>query len=778
MGPNSILLAAKRAPDFRGLLALLAVVLLAAGCDPPVDETQEAIALLEAGRFEQALERFERLAQAHPEDSEILFLYGVSAARAGQPSRATWPLHEARRDPKWAVQAGLELARAALTMNDPQRAIDEADAVLALEPTTTLARQIRAEANLAARHFDEALEDAELLLDQMPDLEVAKTYRLQALLGMSELEAVEEAFDELAGGAADGDGAEVLQKTPRLCAARAVFAKEAEQLETATTRFADCLERFPTEPVVLDEAAAFFDQIGRPDDADAALQNALGLEPELWTLRPKLAQRLESRGRREEAERLLLEWTELESRAGLPAAWQSLAAFYFRGEDFDACVEAWDRLVELLPALSVEQRFGYAESLLLAGHHDRALAEADALPEVYAELMRGRTRLDQGRPEEALAHFETGLRLWPNNAVARYLAAQAALQLGRIDTAISHFRESVRVAPEDTDAGLQLALLHEREGALRPAVEAVRGRLKARPDDADGLAVLYRAAARLGETAHANSALGQLSRLPGQHPRAIREAVALVAEVRGPAAAIDRLTSNELDLAAPEHTELLAALVDYQIAAGRLANARARVDHAIAAHPDRAELHALRGEVLMADEATRDGAGQAFERALALDPESGRALRGTARLAERRGDLAGARSLYARAMRAWPDDRETSFEAALIGATDDDVARRLRAHLIAHPLDARAAAALATRLREREGASDEVVALLRRAARFGAGATTWGPLTEVLIERGEADRAVEILDAARTRRVGEDPALAAQLARAREAAEAPGSQGS
>ena len=65
----------------------------------------------------------------------------------------------------------------------------------------------------------------------------------------------------------------------------------------------------------------------------------------------------------------------------------------------------------------------------------------------------GRILLGEGNARGALAAFESGIQLWPNNAVGRFLAGQAAERVGDFPRAISHYRESFRTNPGISEAG-------------------------------------------------------------------------------------------------------------------------------------------------------------------------------------------------------------------------------------------------------------------------------------------------------------------------------------
>ena len=106
-----------------------------------------------------------------------------------------------------------------------------------------------------------------------------------------------------------------LHGSPALCMARAEFAKEKGESELAEKRYEACLERFPSEALVLSGVIDVLRRIGRPERSEAILERALELAPEASSYRIALAPGSPPRAEMDEAEALLRAGIEVASPA-------------------------------------------------------------------------------------------------------------------------------------------------------------------------------------------------------------------------------------------------------------------------------------------------------------------------------------------------------------------------------------------------------------------------------------------------------------------------------
>ena len=111
---------------------------------------------------------------------------------------------------------------------------------------------------------------------------------------------------------------------------------------------------------------------------------------------------------------------------------------------------------------------------------DRALAVTR--DNYLAQLSLGAALVDQGRLDEARAHYFEGLRLNPGSAIAQVNVGNVLAREGRPDEAEGHYREALRLKPEMVEAHNSLGLLLARAGKMDEAIAHFRDARTTNPD--------------------------------------------------------------------------------------------------------------------------------------------------------------------------------------------------------------------------------------------------------------------------------------------------------
>jgi tetratricopeptide (TPR) repeat protein len=728
-----------------GLAALVAVALVLAACadssdssdssnsSDSADPLERGRSLIEAGRLDEAVDALEVAIREAPGEPEPLYLYGMAQLMSARPSLALLPLRAARDHPDWEARAEIALMRVGKASTNYDFAIDAATRILERDPAESSARQLRAEIYITTRAFEEALEDADILVEANPDDVGAQALRLEALMGLERIDEIEAEFDDIeALTESDSFPKSIAQ---HLCTARAVFASEKNAVEEAHSRFEDCLERYPNRRTLMHAAIKFFDEQGTPDRGTQILREGLEHDPSALDLRTSLATRLRSLGDDDAATELLVEATKAPGPIP-PRAWSALALHYFAIERFDDSVSAWEQAIEAGDELDPAFRFAYAEALINAGRYDETEAVARELPQSMRELVRALTLLERGEPEQALAHFDAGQRLWPNNAVARYFAGLAAERAFEIDRAVEEFRQSLRVKAEETPAALNLARIYLAEGELEMARTAIVRFVQTHPSDVEGKLMSIEVAAQLRGLIAIEHGFTADTWPHGQRGPVVGRLAEIANSIGGPQA-----VQRFLTIAGREHPDLVThpdvvrARVRALAALGQVEEAREAIERARAALPDTAAWYEIEADLLARSDGEESAVRRAHERALELDPSHARSLAALADLALERGSHEEARQLFERAASADPRDFLSRLRGAELAAEAGDVSvaiQRLEALLADSPVEAAAAVRLAELTLDSGGDAARALRIARASARFQGG-----PEARALLQRAE-----------------------------------------
>lgn len=243
----------------------------------------------------------------------------------------------------------------------------------------------------------------------------------------------------------------------------------------------------------------------------------------------------------------------------------------------------------------------------------------------YPQGARGHNNLawalqQQGRTDQANAHFARAVALQPGYVTARYNWGVALLDQGRIAEAIAQFETAVQLAPDHADAYVNLgnALMQvQRAVEAIPHYEAAL-RLKPAADAHYDLGVALAEVGRTEDAAgHFRDALQMNPALPEAHYQLAR-----LAERAGQPAAAEQQYHDTLRLA-PDHAAAHARLGLLLAHADRLPAAAEHLRAAMRLKPDDADAHVNLGNVLLLQGQPREAVAH-YEEALRLRPDDAR----------------------------------------------------------------------------------------------------------------------------------------------------------
>jgi tetratricopeptide (TPR) repeat protein len=735
-------------------------LLCIAACEPtdPLEAVREG---QNAGNFAATIEPLRELLSIQPKDPETNYLYGRALVATQSPELALYSLHEAMEDPEWLTRAGFQLAYAGLASDDFNEVVNAMTRVIEVEPENIDALLLRAQAH-AHWKMDPtlALEDAEAVLDLDPD-------RLEAyeplILAHIALEQPEEASEELAKVGRrliDTDAPESVRAWH--CSTTAVFIAEGGgDLQMAEKTWEECLARYPADGTVVDKAVRFFDNQQQHARSLEIVRTAYLEVPESRIFRVALAGRLLLKGHADEAEAVLLEGTKSEQPELAAEAWGDLGELRYSAGRLQSAADAFEQAFILTDPPDPQTAFRYADSLVVAGELDRALEQSEKLTvEAHQRLIRARVAQERGDNEKALEDFSEASRLWPDNPWGRYYAARSAEALGLWDRALEEYRYSIRINTGATDARTRAARLLTAQGRFLPAYHLLFLRIDEFPIDREGMILAAYVVAHASNASQLQDLLQKhLAKDPASYPAALIRAAEGLAENGQPAAARNLLRGAPgIDLAAGDNAKVLSALVRFAHQAGTADDASSVVAAALETAPNTAGYHAARGLDLELGQASLGDVRSAYEHAVELDPHDAEALEGLGR-SSLPDDPERALEWFERARAADPLAEGPALGAArtlIIMNRLDDAARGLDGLIESNPFSAEAIAERADLDLKRGIATPRTLDLARRGVRLGRKAEDFERLSAVLSRLGESGRAETAAE--RARKLREDVA--------------------
>lgn len=725
------------------VLPLITTALLLAvgfGCRYDRESRMAEIRALQAeGQFDASIAPLRVFLTTESTNPEANYRLGVALVQTGRPSLAIWPLQKAMQDEEYEIRAGLLLSATLLSTESYEEAIRVADQVLAREPERVAALYTRARANIGVGNPEEALIDAEHLLEVRPEDPMAYGLRAGALIDLGRFDEAEQTHLELKKLTEEGEDKD---KAARACTVLGVFYGGREQPEKAEATFDECLEKYPTHPLLQQMATDYFTGIDRPDKAAEIWRKSVEAAPEDIGLRAKLADLLRDQGSPEEAEATLKETVDLfDTRA----AWQMLGNFYRNSGRYTEAREALEKALERSSQDAPALRFALAEVLINEGNYERAEEIAAKLEEPsYRKLLRGAILLSQDKPEAALQQLEGGLRLWPNNAGARYLAGRAAQQMGDLKRALAEYREAVRVDEKATDAALAMARIYFSMGNYSLAMQFADRQVRNRPFlSPEAHVIVARSAIELGNYKKAENALEHLNTRPKHRLTVAVEYAEMLRRRDGPEAALEMLEKTEVDWTDPANVAILNSLTQVLAEMGKLETALRRVKPALAARPDEPAFLNLEAKIL-ANLGRDEEAKHNLERALDVDPDNAATLEMLGVYADREGERERALEYFDRAAKADETNSDYAYRAAqqtLILRRTDETVKRLRKVIALSPGHVGANNDLAWLLADKGEELDLALECAQRAVQLGSGPDTLDTLGWVQLKRGNADAA-------------------------------------
>jgi tetratricopeptide (TPR) repeat protein len=160
-----------------------------------------------------------------------------------------------------------------------------------------------------------------------------------------------------------------------------------------------------------------------------------------------------------------------------------------RNEVYRSALALWSDTVAHRPDNDRAQN-NLANALLDAGripeaiaHYETALRLKPDYPEAHSNL--GNALLQVGRIQEAIAQCQAALKLEPDYAKAHNNLANALLDAGRLPEAITHYETALRLKPDDPKTHYNFGNACLKAGRVPEAIAQYQAALRLKPDDAE-----------------------------------------------------------------------------------------------------------------------------------------------------------------------------------------------------------------------------------------------------------------------------------------------------
>jgi len=268
-------------------------------------------------------------------------------------------------------------------------------------------------------------------------------------------------------------------------------------LEEAITHFREALRLRPDISQVHNNLGTAFLELGRNDDAKAALDTALRYRPDDPEVHCNLSLVLQRLDRLDEA--VAEARTALRLRPGYADAAASLGnALQSLGRQLEA-IQAYRDALEWNPN-DAETHHNLGSAFGTLGRFEEAAGEYQEALRLRPDSVRanrnlGYALLRLGRPIDAIARFTEAVRLAPTSGAAYADLARALDPAGRRDEAVAAYREALRLQPGLADAHNELGVVLAELGRIDEAIVAFQDAVRLAPDSADARANLARAQA-------------------------------------------------------------------------------------------------------------------------------------------------------------------------------------------------------------------------------------------------------------------------------------------
>jgi tetratricopeptide (TPR) repeat protein len=505
---------------------------------------------------------------------------GDEYATAGKLTEAAIEYENVLRiDPRMG-EARKKLADVHLRAGDPTAAREEFSRAADLLPDD-FETQVRAGGlRLLAGHFKEAQSLADRVLKRDPANVPALVLRANALAGVKDLSTAITMIEEAIR--LDPDASELYSNLGS-------FQAHAGQMKDAEAAYQRAIAADPKSVTALAALANFYWATRRPAEAEATFRRALAADPANAIAHTAVATFLLATGRRREAEphlKAVADATDAISPKIRLADYYLLIGRRAEGE-------ALLNTIAATPAARPRARIRLAASAYTAGERELAHRILDDVlkddpQNGQGQFLRARFLARELKTDEALEAARKATDAEPAMIQAHFLIGQLSVARRELDQAATSFKRVLELNPLASAANLELARLQLVYGSPDASVQFAEAAVKNAPADAAARSLLVRALIERRDLSRAEAELRPLKQeFPNAAP--VRVLSGTLAYVKRDFAAAKRDFEDALRTK-PESFDALSGLIGIDLALGRPADARARIEAELAKTPLRAPI--------------------------------------------------------------------------------------------------------------------------------------------------------------------------------------------
>ncbi len=552
-------------------------------------------------------------------------------------------------DPRFA-DAHYHLGLTYLRLGEPNRAYQELQRTIEIDPANYAARVDIANMLIAAKFYKEAQEQLDILIAKQPDSPD-----------------VHSALANFKARQGDLPGAlQEMQKAISLDPNRseaflnlAMMQIEAQQFDAAEASLKKATTLDPKAMNAQLALGGFYQTRGRLPEAEEQFKHAISVDPKSPDPRSALVRLYMMQGKKSEAESFLQQ--SKQDLSANPAGYRMLGDYYFASGDLDRALAEYQTVYKDHPK-DIQTKKNYIQLLILKNRLDEARKLDDEILKANAAdnealIYKGQIKMRDGHLEDAVNALQAALKSDPDNAVAHYHLGLAFDQQGSLSRAESEWRDAVRLKPDLIEAQRALAAVSVRKGdwdSLRRTASTI---IQAQPNSPDGYAMRTIAYINEKQFANAEQDINKAISVAPQSPIGYVQLgnLRLLQKQYDPAA---KSYQKALDVD-PSNSDALGGLMNTYLVQKQADKAVAVANAQIAKVPNSSAFYDLLGTALFNNKKDYPAAETALRKAAELDKKNSDALLKLGQVLNAQGSAEKAIATYQQSVKDNPN--EVSF---------------------------------------------------------------------------------------------------------------------